>query len=73
MSLAELPQVQQLTDREKLELIDELWASIESAWDDAPLAPWQQERLAERLAADAERPDDVLGLDEFKQRLPASD
>ncbi|HEV7405639.1 MAG TPA: addiction module protein [Chthoniobacteraceae bacterium] len=72
MSLADLPQVQQLTDRRKLELIDEIWDSIDSAWDDAPLAPWQQQKLAERLAADAARPDDVLGLDEFKQRLRAS-
>jgi putative addiction module component (TIGR02574 family) len=72
MSLAELPQIQQLTDRQKLELIGEIWDSIDSAWEDAPLAPWQQEKLAERLAADTERPDDVLGLDEFKQRLRAS-
>jgi putative addiction module component (TIGR02574 family) len=72
MSLAELPQIQQLTDRQKLELIDELWDSIESKWDDAPLAPWQQQKLAEGLAAETARPDDVLGLDEFKQRLRAS-
>jgi putative addiction module component (TIGR02574 family) len=72
MSLAELPQIQQLTDREKLELIGEIWDSIESAWDDAPLTPWQQQKLAERLAADAERPDDVLGLDEFERRVRAS-
>jgi putative addiction module component (TIGR02574 family) len=72
MSLAESPQIQQLTDQQKLELIDELWDSIESKWDDAPLVPWQQQKLAERLVADTERPDDVLGLDEFKQRLRAS-
>ena len=50
MSLAELPQIQQLTDRQKLELIEEIWDSIESASDDAPLAPWQQQKRSERLA-----------------------
>lgn len=72
MSLAELPQVQQFSDRQKIELIDEIWASMESAWDDAPLVSWQQQKLAERLAADAERPDGVLGLEKFERRLRAS-
>lgn len=71
MSLAELPQIPATHRPSKAGADDELWNSIKSRWDDAPLAPWQQQKLAERLVADTERPDDVLGLDEFKQRLRA--
>jgi len=44
MSLSELPQVQSLSVREKLELVDELWKAVSSDLDAIEVTREEKER-----------------------------
>lgn len=51
MSKSEIQrQVMELPERERLEIADAIWASLESP-DDVPLPQWQRDLLDERLAS----------------------
>jgi putative addiction module component (TIGR02574 family) len=67
MSIADIPQLQNLTDEEKLQLIDELWDSLEFA---PPPGISEEEKriLDERLAEHEANPGTSLTLEEFKRR-----
>jgi putative addiction module component (TIGR02574 family) len=65
MSLAELPQLQKLTAQEKLQLIGELWHSIDEEQRRPELTEELKARLDERLAADDANPDAAMPVDEF--------
>jgi putative addiction module component (TIGR02574 family) len=65
MSIADIPQLQNLTDEEKLLLIDELWDSL------SPTSGTDEELdrlLAERIAHADAHPESLLTLEEFKRR-----
>lgn len=54
---------------ERVELADELWASIQRDQDKVPLWPWQAEVLEERLRKLDENPEDGSTWDEVKAEL----
>jgi putative addiction module component (TIGR02574 family) len=69
MSLTDLPQLQHLTDREKLELIGELMESLENP-ETLPWAISDEEKaiLDQRLAEHEANPGSALSLEEFRRR-----
>ncbi len=69
MNLEEMPQIQQLTKEEKLQLVEDLWDSIAAMPDDLPVSDEEKALLAKRLQAHSEAPAEALTLEEFKQRL----
>jgi putative addiction module component (TIGR02574 family) len=69
MSLNQLPQLQQLTKEEKLELIGDLWESISTTPDDLVVSDEERAILDERLKADLENLNSALTLEEFKAQL----
>lgn len=54
---------------ERVELADELWASIQRDQDKMPLWPWQAEVLEERLKLLDESPEAGSTWDEVKAEL----
>lgn len=69
MSLTELPQVQALSVREKLELVDEIWKSVSSDLETLEVTPAEKALLDQRWAAFLENPAAALTLDQFKDKL----
>lgn len=69
MSLAELPQLQTLSPAEKLELIGELWDSLEHPADFPALSNEVKALLDQRLAADDANPEATLTPEEFEKAL----
>ncbi len=67
MSIAELPQLTNLSVESKLELIQELWQSLPPA--DGEANDELVRLLEERIAYAEANPDSMLSLDEFKRRL----
>jgi putative addiction module component (TIGR02574 family) len=72
MKLAQLPQVMALSTEEKLELIDELWISIEPELDRIPVSEEEKRLLDERLAEHAAHPEDTLTLEQLKKAVAAN-
>lgn len=66
MSIAEIPQLQTLTDKEKLQLIDELRESL--APQPVPEDDEIVRLLNERIAHAQAHPESMLSLEEFKRR-----
>ena len=71
MSLAELPQVQSLTVREKLELVDDLWKSVSSELDALEVTQEEKDILDGRWSRFLQNPSSALSVDQFKQELNA--
>ena len=71
MSLAELPQVQSLSVREKLELVDELWKAVSPDLDAMEVTQEEKEILDGRWAAFLQNPSTALTVDQFKKELNA--
>ncbi len=71
MSLANLPQVQSLSAREKLELVDELWKAVSPDLDAMEVTQEEKEILDERWAAFLQNPSSALTVDQFKKELHA--
>jgi putative addiction module component (TIGR02574 family) len=69
MSLAELPQLQQLSTEEKIQLIDELWESIRPTIDEMPVTEEIKALLDGRWKAYLEHPEDVLTLEQVMKRV----
>ena len=67
MSIAEIPQLQNLSGEEKLQLIDELWCSLSP--DDLPASPELIAELDRRLQHHEANPQAGLTLEEFKMRV----
>lgn len=69
MSLADFPQLQKLSDPEKIELIHELWDSMAPP----PGTPARDEELAALLEARWQEhlahPEDALTVEEFKKLM----
>jgi len=71
MSLADLPQVQSLSVREKLELVDELWKAVSPDLDAMEATQEEKEVLDGRWAAFLQTPSSALTVDQFKRELNA--
>lgn len=71
MTLAEYPQLQGLSIREKLELVDELWRDVSRGADRLEITPEEKELLDARWKEFLAAPQEALSLDEFKMQLKA--
>ncbi len=71
MGLTELPQVQSLSVREKLELVDELWKSVSSDLDSLEVTQEEKDILNERWSDFLKNPSTALSIDRFKKELNA--
>jgi putative addiction module component (TIGR02574 family) len=71
MKLKELPQVMALSTAEKLQLIDDLWISIEPELDHLEVSEDEKKLLDVRWEKFLANPDSALTLDQVKERLAA--
>jgi putative addiction module component (TIGR02574 family) len=71
MSLSELLQVQSLSIREKLELVDELWKSVSSDLDAMQATQEEKDLLDKRWSDFLQNPASALTVDQFKTELDA--
>ena len=69
MTFQEIPQIQQLTKEEKLQLVGDLWDAIAALPDDLPVSDEEKALLDKRWKAHSESPQDALTLEDFKKRL----
>lgn len=72
MSLAEFPDIQALSNSQKLELIDEIWKSVDAHADFLEVNPAEKELLDERWSTFLRMPETALSVDEFRARLRTS-
>jgi len=71
MTLTELPQVQALSVREKLELVDEIWESVSSDTDSLEVTQEEKDILDRRWADFLDNPSSALTLADFKTEIHA--
>ncbi len=71
MSLTELPQVQALSVREKLELVDEIWKSVSLDLETQEVSLEERAVLDQRWAAFLAEPSTMLTIKQFKDQLNA--
>ncbi len=69
MKLADFPQVEKLSTREKLQLVDELWVSLAPDLQNLEVTPEEKRLLDERWAKFERNPASALTLDELKAKL----
>ena len=65
-------QLDQMSIKEKLQLVDELWLSMVPDLDSLEVAPDVRHLLDQRWAAYLEDPSIALTLEEFQQRMKAT-
>ena len=71
MTLTELSQVQALSVREKLELVDEIWKSVSSSPDSLEVTQEEKDILDSRWVEFHHNPTSALSIDVFKGKLNA--
>ncbi len=71
MTLSDLPQVQALSAREKLQLADELWTEVAHQADLLEATAEERQLLDERWERFLSNPSSALTLEEFQDRLHA--
>ena len=72
MSIADIPQLQSLTDGEKLQIIEELWDSLDQqTLAQHEISDEEKAILDQRLADHEAHPERVLTLEEFKRQFAA--
>ncbi|NJK91667.1 MAG: hypothetical protein HC904_07485 [Blastochloris sp.] len=71
MTLKELPQVQALSAREKLELVDEIWKSVSASLDSLEITQEEKDLLDSRWSEFLNNPSAVLSMDSFKNKMNA--
>ena len=69
MTLTELPEVQALSAREKLQLVDDLWLSVAPELDALEVPQETRALLDQRWAAFRKNPDSALTLEQFMTKL----
>ena len=69
MALADFPQVQALSAREKLQLLDELWIEVAHQADSLEVTSEEKQLLDARWKRFLSNPSSALTLEEFKKRL----
>jgi putative addiction module component (TIGR02574 family) len=68
MSIADIPQLQRLTKDEKLQIIEELWESLDQEVAPWPMTEREKTILDERLDEHEANPGSSIPLKEFKRR-----
>ena len=71
MTLTELPQVQALSVREKLELVDEIWKSVAPDLEGLEVSAEDKVLLDQRWASFLDDPSTALTPEKFKEQLKA--
>jgi putative addiction module component (TIGR02574 family) len=71
MTLTEFPQVQALSTRQKLELVDEIWKDVAQDLDSLEVTQQDRDLLDTRWAAFLESPSSALTIEQFKNGLEA--
>jgi putative addiction module component (TIGR02574 family) len=71
MTLTDFPEVQALSAREKLRLMDELWRSVAPELDALEVSEAEKTTLDERWSAFLKDPASALTVEQFKERLKA--
>jgi putative addiction module component (TIGR02574 family) len=71
MTLADLPQVQALSAREKLQLVDELWLEVAHHLESLDATSEEKQMLDDRWNRFLTNPDSALNLEDFQKRLKA--
>jgi putative addiction module component (TIGR02574 family) len=71
MKLADFPEVQALSTREKLQLVDEIWEEVSRDLENLDVTAAEKEMLDERWAAFMRDPSSALTLAQFKERIKA--
>ena len=71
MTLADLHQVQSLSPREKLELVDEIWKSVASHPEQLEVTQEEKDILDRRWADFVRNPSSALTIEEFKGKISA--
>jgi len=71
MKLKQLPQIMALSTAEKLELIDDLWISIEPELQQVEVSEEEKELLDSRWEKFLANPDSALTLEQVKALLAA--
>lgn len=69
MKLAEFPQIQSLSVREKLELVDEIWKSTSPEADLLEVSAEEKQLLDERWEEFLTAPEAALTIEQFKDQL----
>jgi putative addiction module component (TIGR02574 family) len=71
MNASILPQVQSLSVREKLELVDEIWQTVAPEFEELEINQAEREMLDSRWAMFLQNPGMALSVDQFKKELNA--
>ena len=71
MTLADIPQINDLTAEEKLQLVGDIWDSIGVISDELPVSEEEKTLLDARLHAHLQLPESGLTFEEFKKQLAA--
>lgn len=69
MKLVDLPEVQALSTREKLQLVDELWRDVAHEMDSLEVTEEEKKLLDERWNAYLRNPSSALTLEQFKEKM----
>ena len=69
MTLRDFPEVQALSPRQKLQLMDELWTSVAPDLDKLEISDDIKSTLDKRWAEFLRNPGSALTLEQFKKRL----
>lgn len=69
MNLAEIPQIQTLSSKEKLELIKEIWSSIEDFDSSFPITEEEKAVLNSRWTEHLANPASAITMEELQKRL----
>jgi len=72
MKLADLPEVQALSTREKLELADELWQDAAQDLESLEVSASEKKLLDKRWAAYLRDTSSALTLEQFKAKVKSS-
>jgi len=71
MKLADLPEVQDLPVRDKLQLVDDLWLSMAAQISALSVSDEEKTLLDERWASFLKDPDSALTLEQFQEKMRA--
>lgn len=71
MNASILPQVQSLSVREKLELVDEIWQTVTPEFEELEVNQEEKELLDSRWAMFLQNPGAALSVEQFKKELNA--
>ena len=69
VKLADVPQIEKLSTREKLAFIDEIWCAVACELDQLDLTPEEQQLLDQRWNSYEKGEQPALSLQEFRARI----